>query len=77
MQMSFSLLADRGDATEHIYLEVAAALTTFLTLGRLLEQRARRRAGSAMRALLALGAQDVAVPVAELRPGDEFVVRPG
>ncbi len=86
LQMSFSLLADRGDATEHIYLEVAAALTTFLTLGRFLEQRARRRAGSALRALLDLGAKDVAVlrdgrehrvPVAELRPGDEFVVRPG
>src|SRR5690606_29207879 len=61
-------------------------LTTFLTLGRFLEQRARRRAGSALRALLDLGAKDVAVlrdgrehrvPVAELRPGDEFVVRPG
>jgi Cu+-exporting ATPase len=86
MRMSFSLLATRGDAGEHIYLEVAAALTTFLTLGRFLEHRAKRRAGSALRALLTLGAKDVAVlrhgqeqrvPVDTLQVNDEFVVRPG
>jgi P-type Cu+ transporter len=86
MTMSLSLLAERGDATAHIYVEVAAALATFLTIGRWFEARAKRRAGSALRALLDLGAKDVAVirgdaevrlPVADLRPGDEFVVRPG
>jgi P-type Cu+ transporter len=86
MTMSLSLLADRGDAAAHIYVEVAAALATFLTIGRWFEARAKRRAGSALRALLDLGAKDVAVvrgdtevrvPVADLRPGDEFVVRPG
>lgn len=72
--------------SDHLYLEVAAALTTFLTVGRWLESRAKRRAGSALRALLDLGAKDVAllrdgaevrVPVGELAPGDRFVVRPG
>jgi Cu+-exporting ATPase len=72
--------------TDHIYLEVAAALATFLTVGRWFESRAKRRAGSALRALLDLGAKEVAVlrggaevrvPVGELAPGDRFVVRPG
>jgi Cu+-exporting ATPase len=86
MTMSLSLVAAPGDASGHIYLEVGAALATFLTTGRWFEARAKRRAGSALRALLDLGAKDVAllrdgtevrVPVARLRPGDTFVVRPG
>jgi P-type Cu+ transporter len=70
-----------------IYLEVAAAVTTFLLAGRFFEARARRTAGEAMRKLAATGAKDVCVldadgkerrvPVKELRPGDSFVVRPG
>src|SRR5690606_13730691 len=86
MTMSFSLLAARGEATGHLYLEVAAALTTFLTVGRWCEARAKHRAGSALRALLDLGAKhatvlrdgsEIRVPAEELRVGDEFVVRPG
>jgi Cu+-exporting ATPase len=86
MRMSFSLLAERGEATSAIYLEVAVALTTFLTTGRWFEARAKLRAGSALRALLDLGAKDVAVlreagevrvPIGQLAPGDRFVVRPG
>ena len=70
-----------------IYLEVAASVTTFLLAGRWYEARARRDAGDAMRELAAAGAKDACVlgsdgsehrvPVAELRPGDRFVVRPG
>ncbi|MFM8973550.1 MAG: heavy metal translocating P-type ATPase [Actinomycetota bacterium] len=69
-----------------IYLEVAAAVTVFILLGRWLEARAKRRSGAALRALLELGAKDVAVlrdgtevrvPVGELVVGDRFVVRPG
>jgi P-type Cu+ transporter len=69
-----------------MYLETAAGVTTFILLGRYLEARARRRAGSALRALLELGARDVTVlrdgreervPVAQLTAGDRFVVRPG
>jgi P-type Cu+ transporter len=68
------------------YLEVAAAATTLILLGRYLEARAKRRAGGALRALLSLGAKEAAllrdghevrVPVADLAVGDEFVVRPG
>jgi Cu+-exporting ATPase len=68
------------------YLEVAAAVTALILLGRHLEARARRRSGAALRALLELGAKDVAiledgqerrVPVGQIREGEEFVVRPG
>src|SRR5439155_21298739 len=69
-----------------LYLEVGAVLTTFLLAGRYAEARAKTRAGSAVRALLELGAKEVAllrdgvevpVPVTELRVGDVFLVRPG
>jgi Cu+-exporting ATPase len=69
-----------------IYLEVASVVILFILAGRYYEGRARRRAGSALRALLELGADEAArlrdgieerIPVAELRVGDLFVVRPG
>jgi Cu+-exporting ATPase len=55
-----------GMSGGELYLEVAAAVTTFILAGRYLEARAKRRAGAALRALLALGAKDVAV-----LPGDD------
>ena len=70
-----------------IYLEVAAAVTTFLLAGRFYEARARSSAGQAMQKLAAAAAKDVCVlgadglerrvPVGMLRRGDTFVVRPG
>ena len=69
-----------------IYLEVAAGVTVFILAGRYFEARSKRRSGAALRALLELGAKDVAVlrdgrerrvPLGELRVGDQFVVRPG
>lgn len=72
-----------SDATSLVYFEVAAAVTVFLLLGRFIEQRSKRRAGAALRALMQLAAKDVEledgsrVPVEELRVGDVFVVRPG
>ncbi len=82
----FTLAVSRGDAAGQIYLEVAAGVTTFLLAGRYFEARSKRRAGAALRALLELGAKDVAVlrdhrevriPVGQLAVGDRFVVRPG
>ncbi|MER5222366.1 heavy metal translocating P-type ATPase [Streptomyces flaveus] len=76
----------RADASSTIYLEVAAGVVTFILLGRYLEARAKRRSGAALRALMELGARDVSVlrdgrevrvPVAGLKVGDRFVVRPG
>ncbi|MEU0399458.1 heavy metal translocating P-type ATPase [Streptomyces sp. NPDC006197] len=86
MRHGFDLTADRAHASSAIYLEVAAGVVAFILLGRYLEARAKRKAGSALRALMELGAKDVAVlregrevrvPVGELRTGDLFVVRPG
>lgn len=64
----------------------AAMITAFVRLGRVLEGRARSRAGGALRALLDLtppearvlrrGAEQV-VPVAEVRTGQLVLVRPG
>ena len=71
---------------DHIYLEVAVAVTIFLLAGRYFEARAKRRAGDALRSLLALGArnatvlrdgEEVLVDASTIRVGDVFVVRPG
>ncbi|KQX61971.1 cation-translocating P-type ATPase [Angustibacter sp. Root456] len=90
MRMTFTLLPEQGAGANEIYLEVASAVTVFILSGRYFEARAKRRSGAALRALLDLGAKDVAVlrdngsgptevriPVSQLAVGDHFVVRPG
>ena len=86
MTHGFALTAERGQGASQIYLEVAAGVTTFILAGRYFEARAKRRSGAALRALLELGAKDVAVlrdgaevrlPLDELAVGMRFVVRPG
>ncbi|MBY8871711.1 heavy metal translocating P-type ATPase [Micromonospora sp. PLK6-60] len=81
---SFAIVSDGGAG--NIYLEAAAGVTTFILAGRYFEARSKRTAGAALRALLELGAKDVAVlrggvetriPVDQLAVGDRFVVRPG
>ncbi|KTF03533.1 putative copper-importing P-type ATPase A [Trueperella bernardiae] len=81
-----------GHAAEpHLYFETSAMIVTFLLIGRWLEARSRRSAGDALRSLLELGASEAllvrragsddtveqVVPVAQLRVGDVFRVRPG
>ncbi|MGW5093434.1 heavy metal translocating P-type ATPase [Streptomyces nodosus] len=92
MRHGFDLTISRTDGASAVYLEVAAGVVAFILLGRYLEARSKRRAGAALKALLELGAKDVAVlrpeaaggavrevrvPVAQLVVGDRFVVRPG
>ncbi|MFI7272696.1 heavy metal translocating P-type ATPase [Streptomyces sp. NPDC049879] len=87
MTHPFSFTVERSDGGGNIYLEAAAGVTTFLLAGRYFEARAKRRSGAALRALLEMGARDVAlllpdgreerVPVERLAVGDTFVVRPG
>jgi Cu+-exporting ATPase len=87
MRMPFDLTVERGEGADAIYLEVASAVTVFILAGRYFEARAKRRSGAALRALLELGARDVAVleadgrerrvPIDQLTVGDRFVVRPG
>ena len=61
MQMDVSWVPGRSGESTEIYLEVATGVTTLILLGRYLEAVAGRRSGSALRALLELGAKDVAV----------------
>lgn len=86
MTHGFELTVTPSDGAGNIYLEVATGVTMFVLAGRYFEKRSKRQAGAALRALLELGAKDVAVlrggtetriPVESLAVGDEFVVRPG
>ena len=87
MRMSFTLVPEAGAGSSEIYFETAAVVTTFILAGRYFEARAKRRAGAALRALLELGAKEVAIldtagaerriAIEELKLGDRFVVRPG
>ncbi|MFG3600359.1 heavy metal translocating P-type ATPase [Micromonospora chersina] len=86
MTHPFRLDITRTDGAGNIYLEAAAGVTVFILAGRYFEARSKRTAGAALRALLELGAKDVAVlrggqetriPVDQLVAGDRFVVRPG
>ncbi|MFF0048570.1 heavy metal translocating P-type ATPase [Streptomyces sp. NPDC005498] len=86
MRHGFDFTVSRTEGSSTIYLEVAAGVITFILLGRYLEAKSKRKAGSALRALMHLGAKDVAVlqggtevriPVDRLTVGDRFVVRPG
>jgi Cu+-exporting ATPase len=70
----------------HVYFEAAAVIVTLVLLGRLLEARARGRTGAAIRRLIGLQAKTARVrrdgrehdvPLAEVRVGDEVLVRPG
>jgi Cu+-exporting ATPase len=72
--------------TGDVYTEVAAGVLLFVILGRYLEARAKRSAGSALATLLAMGEKEVTVlrngnevviPISHLSVGDEFVVKPG
>ncbi|MDA3148205.1 copper-translocating P-type ATPase [Leucobacter sp. UCMA 4100] len=83
---AFEFTIAPSDGASNIYLEVGAGVTMFILAGRYFEKRSKRQAGAALRALLELGAKEVAVirngaevliATAELQVGDEFVVRPG
>ena len=90
MTHPFELSVARTDGSGNIYLEAAAGVTTFILAGRYFEARSKRRAGAALRALLQLGAREVAVlretatgqveeriPTEQLNVDDLFLVRPG
>ncbi|MGW5652928.1 heavy metal translocating P-type ATPase [Streptomyces humi] len=86
MRMPFSLVPSASDGVAHVYLEAAVSVPLFVLTGRYLEARARRGTGAALRALASLAAKEVSVrdehgersvPIAQLRVGQVFVVRPG
>jgi Cu+-exporting ATPase len=86
MTHGFDFSIQPSDGAGNIYFEAAAGVTMFLLAGRYFEKKSKRQAGAALRALLQLGAKDVAilrdgvetrVPVQDLAVGDSFAVRPG
>ncbi|WP_194923252.1 heavy metal translocating P-type ATPase [Catenulispora pinisilvae] len=85
MKHGFDFAISRTDGSGSIYLEAASGVTAFILAGRYFEHKAKRRSGAALRALMTLGAKDVAVlrdgvevriPIGGLAVGDRFVVRP-
>ncbi len=70
-----------------VYFEAAAVIVTLVLLGQVLELRARRNTGSAIRALLGLSpatarrvtpdGAEADIPLADVHPGDRLRVRPG
>ena len=60
-----ALVLDEGE----LYFEVASVVTVFILMGRYFEARAKRRAGAALKALLELGAKDVASSARTARSG--------
>ncbi|WP_439952861.1 P-type ATPase, partial [Escherichia coli] len=70
----------------HLYFEASTVVIALILLGKYLESRAKRQTASAIRALEALrperavrlrDGREEEVAIAELRLGDEVVVRPG
>lgn len=86
MRHGFEFTLSPTSGGGNVYFEVAAAVTVFVLAGRYFEKRSKRTAGAALKALLNLGAKDVAilrdgiehlVPIDALNVGDVFLVRPG
>jgi len=80
-----SSFADHGVIPN--YFEASAVITALVLMGQVLELRARRQTGSAIRALLDLAPKtarrieadgsEADIPLAEVVPGDRLRVRPG
>jgi Cu+-exporting ATPase len=74
------------NGTPAVYFEAAAAITTLVLLGQVLELRARTRTGAAIRALLDLSPKTARIlrdgtehdiPLDQVKLGDHLRVRPG
>lgn len=70
----------------HVYYEAAAVIIAFISLGKLLEERAKSSTSSAIKKLMGLqpktvwlvvDGQEKEVPVAQIKAGDRILVRPG
>ncbi len=77
----------RRGLAAHVYFEAAAVVVAFVLLGRMLEERAKGQASSAIRKLIGLqpdavtivrpGGHMAEMPVADVWPGDVLLVKPG
>ena len=78
--------ADAYAGLHALYFETCAMILTLITLGKLLEARAKGRTTDALKSLMRLApktatlvrdGREVAVPIEQVRVGDTFAVRPG
>ncbi|WP_433518743.1 heavy metal translocating P-type ATPase [Nonomuraea sp. CA-143628] len=74
------------EGVRDVYYEAVGVILTLILLGRLLEVRAKAGTGEAIRKLIGLQARtarvqrdgaEIEIPIADVVPGDEVVVRPG
>ncbi|MFM0438273.1 heavy metal translocating P-type ATPase [Paraburkholderia strydomiana] len=79
-------LATHPDDAMHLYFEASAVVITLVRFGKWLEARAKRQTTDAIRALQALrpdrarirvGADELEVPLAQVKVGTVVIVRPG
>ncbi len=82
---SIYLLFTTGSAHE-LYFESAAMILALITVGKTLEAKSKGRTTDALKTLMRLApktatvikdGEEKAIPIEELKPGDEFIVRPG
>jgi Cu+-exporting ATPase len=82
----YLLFTHAGHGLPHLYFEASAVVITLVLLGKWLELRAKRQTTEAIRALNALRPERARVrrmglerelPLAQVRVGDEVIVRPG
>ena len=88
--MSFAQQSGGTEAAMHylheFYFESAAMILTLITVGKMLEAHSKGRTTDALKGLMKLApqtavllidGQETTVPIAQVKPGDLFVVRPG
>lgn len=82
----FPTLSERIGLSEYLYFDVTIVVIGFILLGKFLESAAKQRTGEALQKLLKLQAktaillidgEEREVPVAEVKVGDELVIKPG
>jgi P-type Cu+ transporter len=80
------VLGIQDQVGDHVYFETAAVILTLITLGKLLEARAKGRASDAIKKLMGLAprtalllrnGQEIEVPIDDVVVGDTLAVRPG
>ena len=82
---SIYLLVSTGSCHE-LYFESAAMILALITVGKTLEAKSKGRTTDALKSLMKLApktatvirdGEEIEIPIEELKPGDEFIVRPG
>lgn len=79
-------LFSKADSGAHVYYDTTVTIITLITLGKVLEMRAKRKTSAAMERLLSLrpttariirDGQEVDVDISSLQVGDTLIIRPG